>query len=126
MVKAGEDITVITYGAGVLWAMEYQEQHTAISLHILDLRSLLPLDYNAIKEAVAKTGKVLLLHEDTLTGGIGGEISAWISEHGWELMVGSGMCFAAMDTPVAFKMGRGKNFRARSRLEEYVNKLMKY
>ena len=60
IVKNGEDISIITYGAGVHWAMEYQEQHPEISLYILDLRTLLPLDYSAIKEAVANTGKILL------------------------------------------------------------------
>ena len=69
--KEGTDITIITYGSGVHWALEYQEQHSDISLHILDLRTLLPLDVESIREAVAKTGKVLILHEDTLTGGIG-------------------------------------------------------
>ncbi|MEO8583536.1 MAG: thiamine pyrophosphate-dependent enzyme, partial [Flavitalea sp.] len=75
--QEGEDISIITYGIGVHWAMEYAAENSGISLHILDLRTLLPLDYEAIHEAVKKTGKVLLLHEDTLTGGLGGEIAAW-------------------------------------------------
>jgi 2-oxoisovalerate dehydrogenase E1 component len=100
IVKEGDDISVITYGAGVHWAMEYQEQNPQTSLHILDLRTLLPLDYPAIKAAVAKTGKVLLLHEDNLMGGIGGEISAWISEHCFELLDAPVMRCASMDTPI--------------------------
>lgn len=68
-VSAGEDISIITYGAGVHWALDYAGKHSNISLDILDLRTLLPLDYNAIKNAVSRTGKVLILHEDTLTGG---------------------------------------------------------
>ena len=69
VVQEGESATIITYGLGVHWATAYQNQHSELSLYILDLRTLLPLDYDAIKKAVAATGKVLILHEDTLTGG---------------------------------------------------------
>ena len=73
LVQEGDDICIITYGAGVHWAMDYAKNYPDISLYILDLRTLLPLDYDSIRAAVTATGKVLLLHEDTLTGGIGGE-----------------------------------------------------
>ncbi len=126
LVKEGADITLITYGAGVHWAMEYQEQHPEISLHLLDLRTLLPLDYTAIRESVAKTGKVLLLHEDTLIGGIGGEISAWISEHCFELLDAPVMRCASLDTPIPFNIELEKNFMAKSRLGEYISKLANY
>jgi 2-oxoisovalerate dehydrogenase E1 component len=126
IVKEGDDITVITYGTGVHWAMEYQEQNPGISLHIIDLRTLLPLDYSAIKEGVSKTGKVLLLHEDTLTGGLGGEISAWISEHCFELLDAPVMRCASLDTPIPFNIELEKNFMAKSRLDAYINKLLKY
>ncbi len=126
LVKEGDDITVITYGAGVHWAVEYQEQHPKTSLHILDLRTLLPLDYTAIREAVAQTGKVLLLHEDTLIGGLGGEISAWISEHCFELLDAPVFRCASMDTPIPFNMELEKNFMAKSRLGEYIEKLANY
>ena len=126
LVKEGDDITVITYGAGVHWAIEYQEQHSETSLHILDLRTLLPLDYDAIKQAVSKTGKVLLLHEDTLIGGIGGEISAWISEYCFELLDAPVMRCASMDTPIPFNMELEKNFMAKNKLGSYIEKLLKY
>ncbi len=126
IVKTGEDISIITYGAGVHWAMEYQEQHPEISLYILDLRTLLPLDYSAIKEAVFKTGKVLLLHEDTLMGGLGGEISAWISEHCFELLDAPVMRCASLDTPIPFQINLEKNFMAKSRLDTYILKLLNY
>ena len=126
LVKEGDDITIITYGAGVHWAMEYQEQHPETSLHILDLRTLLPLDYDAIKEVVARTGKVLLLHEDTLVGGFGGEISAWISEHCFELLDAPVMRCASLDTPIPFNTELEKNFMDRTRLHSYVQKLKKY
>jgi 2-oxoisovalerate dehydrogenase E1 component len=126
LVKEGEEISIITYGAGVHWAVEYQEQYPKISLHILDLRSLLPLDYEAIKEAVAKTGKVLLLHEDTLIGGIGAEISAWITEHCFELLDAPVMRCASLDTPIPFNTELEKNFMAKTRLGEYIEKLNNY
>ncbi|SJZ79630.1 alpha-ketoacid dehydrogenase subunit alpha/beta [Sediminibacterium ginsengisoli] len=122
----GTDITVITYGSGVHWALEYQHQHPEVSLHILDLRTLLPLDYEAVRTAVAKTGKVLLLHEDTLTGGIGGEISAWISEHCFELLDAPVMRCASLDTPVPFNIDLEKTFMAKNRLHGYVEKLQRY
>ena len=126
LVRTGEDITVITYGAGVHWATEYQQDHTAVSLHILDLRTLLPLDYDSIREAVKKTGKVLILHEDTLTGGIGGEISAWISEHCFKFLDAPILRCASLDTPVPFNTELEKNFMAKSRLDQSIQQLMQY
>jgi 2-oxoisovalerate dehydrogenase E1 component len=126
IVEEGEDISIITYGAGVHWATAYAAQHPGISFDIIDLRSLLPLDYQAIRESVMRTGKVLLLHEDTLTGGIGGEIAAWIGEHCFELLDAPVLRCASLDTPIPFNMELEKNFLANARLDEYVRKLMAY
>ncbi|SRR5579871_2277199 len=126
IVKEGEDISIITYGAGVHWATNYAEQHQHISFDILDLRTLLPLDYDAIKGSVSRTGKVLILHEDTLIGGIGGEISAWINEHCFELLDAPVMRCASLDTPIPFNSELEKNFLAKAQLEGYVQKLMMY
>jgi 2-oxoisovalerate dehydrogenase E1 component len=126
LVNEGEDISVITYGAGVHWAMDYQRSHPEVSLHIVDLRSLLPLDYAAIKEAVAQTGKVLILHEDNLTGGIGGEIAAWISEHCFELLDAPVLRCASLDTPVPFHVQLEKNYLAESRLGASIQQLIQY
>ncbi|MBS1918106.1 MAG: dehydrogenase E1 component subunit alpha/beta [Bacteroidetes bacterium] len=125
-VRTGNDISIITYGAGVHWATKYAEENPDLSIDILDLRTLLPLDYDAIKESVSRTGKVLLLHEDTLIGGIGGEISAWINEHCFELLDAPVMRCASLDTPVPFNIELEKNFLANARLNEYVRKLMEY
>ncbi len=126
IVDEGDDITIITYGAGVHWAMDYAKNHQDISVYILDLRTLLPLDYDAIEEAVAATGKVLLLHEDTLIGGIGGEIAAWIAEHCFSYLDAPVMRCASLDTPIPFNLELEKNFMAYSRLDEMVEKLMNY
>jgi len=106
----GTDISIITYGSGVHWALEYAAQHTDISFDITDLRTLLPLDFTAIKNAVEKTGKVLILHEDVLTGGIGAEISAWINEHCFSMLDAPVMRCASLDTPVPFNISLEKIF----------------
>ena len=126
LVQTGDDITIITYGAGVHWAIQYAKDHPSVSTYILDLRTLLPLDYTAIKIAVEATGKVLLLHEDTLTGGIGGEIAAWVAENCFEHLDAPVIRCGSLDTPIPFNIDLEKNFMAYSRLDECVEKLMNY
>jgi 2-oxoisovalerate dehydrogenase E1 component len=125
-VSIGSDISVITYGAGVHWALEYQEQNPSISLHIIDLRSLMPIDFSAIKNAVEKTGKVLILHEDNLTGGIGAEISAWISEHCFEHLDAPVIRCASLDTPIPFNAALENNYLAKNRIDQAIKKLLAY
>lgn len=126
LVQEGEDISIITYGSGVHWATQYAAQHTDTSFDIVDLRSLLPLDYEAIKASVERTGKILILHEDTLFGGIGGEISAWITEHCFELLDAPIVRCGSMDTPIPFAIELEQNFLAKGRLDESVQKLLSY
>lgn len=125
-VSEGSDISIITYGMGVHWATAYATAHTDVSIDILDLRSLLPLDYDAIRTSVANTGKVLLLHEDTLISGIGGEIAAWIAENCFELLDAPVVRCASLDTPVPFAIELEQNFMANSRLDAAVQKLLGY
>ena len=125
-VRSGVDISIITYGMGVIWATEYADAHPEISIHILDLRTLLPLDYKAIRTSVNATGKVLVLHEDILTGGIGGEIAAWIAQNCFEFLDAPVMRCASLDTPVPFNNELEKNFLAKSRLHETIQRLIHY
>lgn len=125
-VREGEEVSIITYGSGVHWAEDYATAHPEVSVDILDLRTLLPLDYTAIKEAVQRTGRVVVLHEDTLTGGIAGEVAAWIAENCFELLDAPVMRCASLDTPVPFSIELERNFLAKSRLEEVVGKLMNF
>ena len=125
-VREGEEVSIITYGSGVHWAEEYAAEHPEISIDILDLRTLLPLDYFAIRESVKRTGRVLLLHEDTLIGGIGGEIAAWIAEHCFSLLDAPVLRCASLDTPIPFSIELENNFMAKSRLDETVQKLLQY
>lgn len=125
-VREGEEISIITYGSGVHWADDYAAEHPEISIDILDLRTLAPLDYLAIRESVQRTGRVLILHEDTLTGGIGGEIAAWIAENCFSILDAPVMRCASLDTPVPFSIELEKNFMAKSRLDEVLQKLLSY
>lgn len=125
-VREGDDLCIITYGSGVHWAEDYAALHPEISADILDLRTLLPLDYHAIRAAVQRTGRIIILHEDTLTGGIGGEIAAWIGEHCFELLDAPVLRCASLDTPIPFNIELEDNFLAKSRLEETVEKLLNY
>lgn len=125
-IQEGRDVSIITYGAGVHWAKEYAVNHPSVSIDILDLRTLLPLDYDAILSSVMRTGKVLILHEDTLTGGTGAELSAWIAEHAYTYLDAPVMRCASLDTPIPFNIELEKNFMAYSRLDETIQKLLRF
>lgn len=125
-VKSGDEISVITYGLGVHWALEAQELHPEISLNILDLRTLLPLDTEAIYESVRKTGKVIVLHEDCLTGGIGGEIASLINENCFEQLDAPVRRVASLDTPVPFVAELEKNFLPKERFFKALLDLAQY
>jgi 2-oxoisovalerate dehydrogenase E1 component len=126
LVRTGTDISIVTYGAGVHWALDSADRQPDVSFHILDLRTLIPLDYEAIHDAVRQTGKVLILHEDTLTGGIGGEIAAWIGEHCFELLDAPVTRCASLDTPVPFNRELERNFLANVRMEEVIRNLLAF
>jgi 2-oxoisovalerate dehydrogenase E1 component len=125
-VLSGTDVSIITYGAGVHWANDYAMQHPTVSIDLLDLRSLVPLDYEAIAASVKRTGRVLVLHEDTLTGGFGGEIAAWIAEHCFSDLDAPVMRCASLDTPVPFSTVLEQQFLAKARLKETLDKLLAF
>lgn len=125
-VQEGEDLTIITYGLGVHWALEAAAQRPGHSIEILDLRTLLPLDTIAIVNAVSKTGRALVLHEDTLTAGIGGEITALINEHCFSQLDAPVLRVASLDTPVPFAADLEKQFLAKHRLLEKIDQLLAY
>ena len=125
LAQAGSDLTVITYGLGVQWATAVAAE-LGISAHILDLRTLLPLDYEGIVAAVQHTGKVLVLHEDTLIGGIGGEIAAYISEHCFNDLDAPVVRVASLDTPVPMAKALESLFLPVQRLKEKMQWLAKF
>lgn len=125
MVTTGTDLSIITYGMGVHWAEKVCAE-LGIQADIVDLRTLLPLDYDAISATVQKTNKVMILHEDTLLGGIGGELSAHISEHLFEHLDAPVMRVASLDTPFPFAAALEEQFLPVQRLKEQLEKLMSY
>ena len=126
LVREGKHVSIITYGMGVHWAKEIMDSLPDIEADILDLRTLLPWDQDAVTQTVKKTNRVLILHEDTLTGGIGGEISAWISEHLFEHLDAPVMRVASLDTPIPFAPTLENNFLAKARLKGAVESLVGY
>jgi 2-oxoisovalerate dehydrogenase E1 component beta subunit len=110
--RAGSDISVITYAAMVHTALEAAETlaKEGIDLEILDLRTLAPLDQEAIVQTVRKTNKVIVLHEDTRTGGIAGEIAAIINEEAFDDLDGPIVRITALDTPVPFSPPQEERF----------------
>lgn len=125
-VAEGKDLTIITYGLGVHWATEAMAQHPELSAEIVDLRTLLPLDTEAIYSAVRKTGKVIVLHEDCMTGGIGGEIAALITENCFSDLDAPVKRIASIDTPVPFSIPLENQFLPKDRLKTAINDLVNY
>ena len=124
-VRQGTQLSIITYGMGVRWA-EKVSAEMGLDADIVDLRSLLPLDYDAIADSVRRTNRVLILHEDTLFGGIGGEIAAWISEHLFEQLDAPVMRAASLDTAVPFAIPLEQNFLPQERMKEQIQRLLAY
>jgi 2-oxoisovalerate dehydrogenase E1 component len=122
---SGNDLTIITYGWGVHWALELSSQLN-INAEIIDLRTLLPWDKEAVKTAVEKTGKALVLHEDTMTGGIGAEIAAWISEHCFKSLDAPVKRVASLDMPVPLAKDLEDHFLAKNRLKAALQELSEW
>ena len=125
-VSEGSDLTIITYGAGVHWAKEAMKKFPDASAEIVDLRTLLPLDTEAIYKAARKTGKVIVLHEDCMIGGIGGELVAMITENCFQSLDAPVMRVASLDTPVPFAVSLEKQFLPQERLLETIEKIINY
>ncbi|MBC6697316.1 alpha-ketoacid dehydrogenase subunit alpha/beta [Hymenobacter puniceus] len=125
LVREGDTLSIITYGAGVHWALALAEELN-LDADILDLRTLLPWDEDAVRKTVEKNGRVLLLHEDTLTGGLGGEIGAWIAEHCFRSLDAPLMRVGSLDTAIPFSPNLEKQFLPQQRLREAVQKLLSY
>jgi 2-oxoisovalerate dehydrogenase E1 component len=124
--QQGNSATVITYGMGVIWAEQLLKEQPELDLELVDLRSLQPWDRETVAASVKKTGKVLILHEDCLTGGIGAEIAAWIAETCFEYLDAPVIREGSLDTPVPFSPALEENFLPRQRFREGINRLLEY
>ena len=126
VVQEGTNVTVVTYGAAVHWVMELTPNFPDARLEVIDLRTLLPWDKATVLESVGKTGKCLIVHEDTLFGGIGGEIAATVAEEKFRYLDAPVMRVASLDTPVPFNLQLEQQFLAKSRLKEKLEQLIQY
>lgn len=126
--REGSDATIITYGMGVQWALEAAVafEKEGRSIEVLDLRTLLPLDKEAIKATVQKTGKILLLQEPSLTLGPLSEIAAIITEECFEWLDAPVMRCASLDTPIPHDKGLEEGFLATSTLSKKLKQLINY
>lgn len=126
LIKEGNDVSIISYGAAVHWALETLEKYPEINADLLDLRSLCPLDTEAILSSVKKTGKVIILQEDSLFGGIASDISAMIMEECFECLDAPVKRVASLDTPIPFIDQLEDQYLPKQRFEEELLKLYKY
>jgi 2-oxoisovalerate dehydrogenase E1 component len=125
LVNEGDQLSIITYGMGVHWAKKAIDEKN-INADILDLRTLLPLDKDSIFKSVKKTNRVLIVHEDCLTGGIGGEISSLINENCFEYLDAPIVRCASLDTPVPFAADLEEQFLANKNINEKIDFLINY
>lgn len=126
LVKEGNDITVVSYGAAVHWALDTLGKYPEINADLLDLRTLCPLDTEAILKSVKKTGKVIILQEDSLFGGIASDISALIMEECFEYLDAPVKRVASLETPIPFIGQLEEQYLPKQRFEEALLALHKY
>jgi len=126
VLKEGQEVTIISYGAGVHWALEVLKKNPHISADLIDLRTLVPLDTDTIFTSVQKTARVIILHEDCEVGGFGADISALISEHCFEYLDAPVIRSASLNTAVPFAKNLEDNFLAKQGFEQKLNDLLAY
>ena len=126
LIIQGDAVSVISYGIGVHWALEVLKGNPEISADLIDLRTLVPLDKDMIFASVKKTGKVIVLHEDSMTGGFGSDIASIISDECFEYLDAPVKRSASIDTPVPFAFSLEENFLAKSTFESDLKELLAY
>lgn len=126
IIQEGKTASIITYGLGVHWAIEYAAENPGLSIEIIDLRSLQPWDKDVVEQSVKKTGRALILQEDTLTGGFGSELAAHISEHCFMYLDAPVMRCASLDTAIPMNKDLEDQFLAKARLGETMERLLRY
>ena len=126
LIEEGNDATIVTYGMGVHWAMEILKNNPKINADLIDLRTLVPLDTETIYNSVKKTNRVIILHEATTFNGIGGELSALITENCFEYLDAPIKRIASLDTPVPFVAQLEEQFMPKQRFENALKELVEY
>ena len=126
LLREGDNVTIVSYGAGVHWALEVLEKNPHISADLIDLRTLVPLDTEAIFTSIKKTARVIILHEDCEIGGYGADISALISENCFEYLDAPVIRSGSLNTAVPFAKNLEDNFLAKKGFERKLNDLLNY
>ncbi len=126
LLKEGENITIVSYGAGVHWALETLEGHPEISADLIDLRTLQPLDIETVYTSVKKTGKLIILQEDSLFGGIASDISAMVMENCFEYLDAPVKRVASLETPIPFAKSLENNYLPKERFLTILIELLAY
>ena len=126
VLQQGEQVTIVTYGMGVHWALKTLESDTSIKADLIDLRTLSPLDTETIYASVKKTGKVIILQEDSMFGGIASDISALISEHCFEDLDAPIKRVAGLETPIPFAADLEREYLANNRFDAALKELIAY
>ena len=126
MLREGSDITVISYGAGVHWAIEVLDKHSFIHADLIDLRTLQPMDTEAIYQSVKKTGKVILLQEDSLFGGVASDISALIMENCFKFLDAPVKRVGSLETPIPFDTNLETQYLGKKRFEEELLSILEF
>lgn len=126
LLKEGADVTVITYGAGVHWALETLEGLSEVNADLIDLRTLIPLDTEAIYNSVKKTGKVIILQEDSLFGGIASDISSLIMENCFEYLDAPVRRVASLESPIPFAENLESNYLPKKKFKDLLLELLSY
>jgi 2-oxoisovalerate dehydrogenase E1 component len=126
LLKEGNDITIVAFGAAVHWALETLEKNPEISADLIDLRTLQPLDKETIYASVKKTSKAIILQEDSMFGGIASDISAMIMEDCFEYLDGPVRRVASLDSPIPFTKALEDQYLPKERFEIALLKLLKY
>ncbi len=126
LLKQGEQITIVSYGAGVHWALEVLSLYPEIQADLLDLRTLQPLDMDSIYTSVKKTGKLIILQEDSLFGGISSDIAASVMENCFENLDAPVKRVGSLETPIPFNAELERNYLAKCRFEKELLLLIAY
>jgi 2-oxoisovalerate dehydrogenase E1 component len=126
LLKQGAQVSIVSYGAGVHWALEALSLHSNIQADLLDLRTLQPLDIESIYASVKKTGKLIILQEDSLFGGIASDIAASVMENCFESLDAPVKRVGSLETPIPFNAELERNYLAKSRFEKELLALIAY
>ena len=126
LLREGNNVSIITYGMGVHWALDVLKNNPDISADLVDLRTLVPLDKGMVLNSVKKTGKAIVLHEDCMIGGFGADLASIISDECFEFLDAPVKRSASMDTPVPFAIDLEDTFLAKKRFETQLKELLAY